>query len=103
MANNNRRKTAITGLTSELTAQLRLAQDPNLIVFAPVGGLGPIDIVTLNMTTGEYTAYDVKSKNYRKVDSYLAKDGYRRKLKGKFINRHTTKEQKRLNVKIIYE
>ena len=47
-----RRKKAVTGLTSELSAQLRLAKDPNLIVFIPVGGLGPVDIVTLNMTTG---------------------------------------------------
>ena len=37
-----RRQKAITGLTSELTAQLRLAKDPNLIVFTPVGGLGPV-------------------------------------------------------------
>ena len=44
-----RRQKAITGLTSELTAQLRLAKDPNLIVFTPVGGLGPVDIVTLNI------------------------------------------------------
>ena len=99
----NRRKKAVTGLTSELKAQLRLAEDPNLIVFAPVGGLGPVDIVTLNMTTGEYSAYDVKSKNYRKVDSYTAKDGYKRNLKGSFICRGTTKEQKKLNVRIIYE
>ena len=28
-----RRKKAVTGLTSELKAQLRLAEDPNLIVF----------------------------------------------------------------------
>ncbi len=99
----NRRKKAVTGLTSELKAQLRLAEDPNLIVFAPVGGLGPVDIVTLNMTTGEYTAYDVKSKNYRKVENYVAKDGYKRNLKGSFISRGTTKEQKKLNVRIIYE
>ena len=98
-----RRKKAVTGLTSELKAQLRLAEDPNLIVFAPVGGLGPVDIVTLNMTTGEYTAYDVKSKNYRKVESYTAPDGYKRNLKGSFISRGTTKEQKKLNVRIIYE
>ena len=103
MAKDNRRKKAIVGLTSELAAQLRLAQDPNLIVFAPVGGLGPIDIVTLNMTTGKYTAYDVKSKNYRKVDSYVAPDGYKRNLKGSFISRGATKEQKKLGVKIIYE
>ena len=67
-----RRVKAITGLTSELKAQLRLAKDPNLLVFTPVGGLGPVDIVTLNMTTGEYNAYDVKSKNYRKVDIHAS-------------------------------
>ena len=98
-----RRKKAVTGLTSELKAQLRLAEDPNLIVFTPVGGLGPIDIVTLNMTTGEYNAYDVKSKNYRKSNSYIAPDGYKRNLKGTFISRGTTKEQKKLKVRIIYE
>ena len=100
---NNRRKKAVTGLASEVTAQLRLIKDPNLIVFIPVGGLGPVDIVTLNMTTGEYTAYDVKSKNYRKKDNYIAPDGYKRNLKGSFISRGTTKEQKKLGVKIIYE
>ena len=100
---NNRRKKAVTGLASEVTAQLRLIKDPNLIVFIPIGGLGPVDIVTLNMTTGEYTAYDVKSKNYRKKDVYVAKDGYKRNLKGSFISRGTTKEQKKLNVRIIYE
>ena len=98
-----RRKKAIVGLTTELAAQLRLAKDPNILVFTPLGGLGPIDIVTLNMSTGEYTAYDVKSKNYRKVDSYTAPDGYKRNLKGSFISRGATKEQKKLKVKIIYE
>ena len=96
-----RRVKAITGLTSELKAQLRLCKDPNLLVFTPVGGLGPVDIVTLNMTTGEYTAYDVKSKNYRKKD-YTPKDGYKRNSKGNLINRHPTKEQKKLKVKIVY-
>ena len=59
------------------------------------------DIVTLNMTTGEYTAYDVKTKNYRKQD-YKAKDGYKRNSTGSLINRNATKEQKKLKVKIIY-
>ena len=98
-----RRKKAVVGLTTELKAQLRLAKDPNLLVFTPLGGLGPVDIVTLNMTTGEYTAYDVKAKNYRKVESYIAPDGYKRNLKGSFISRGASKEQKRLGVKIIYE
>ena len=98
-----RRKKAVAGLISELSAQLNIAKDPNILVFTPLGGLGPIDIVTLNMSTGEYTAYDVKSKNYRKAESYVAPDGYKRKLKGSFISRGTTKEQKKLNVRIIYE
>ena len=96
-----RRKTATVGLISELTVQINLAKDPNILVFSPLGGLGPVDIVTLNMTTGEYTAYDVKSKNFRKQD-YTAKDGYKRKTKGTLIARQTTKEQKKLKVKIIY-
>jgi len=41
-----RRKKAVTGLTSEIKAQLRLAEDPNLLVFLPLGGLGQVDIVT---------------------------------------------------------
>ena len=95
------RKKAVTGVVSELSAQLDFAKDPNILVFTPLGGLGPIDIVTLNMTTGEYTAYDVKTKNFRKQD-YQAKDGYKRKTKGSLINRQTTLEQKKLKVKIIY-
>ena len=51
-----RRKKAVTGLVNELAAQLNLAKDPNILVFTPLGGLGPVDIVTLNMTTGEYNA-----------------------------------------------
>ena len=80
-----RRKKATTGLISEMKAQIELAKDPNILVFIPLGGLGPVDIVTLNMTTGEYTGYDVKTKNYRKAD-YTAKDGYRRKRIGSLIS-----------------
>jgi hypothetical protein len=96
-----RHKKTVAGLVSELAAQLNFAKDPNILVFTPLGGLGPVDIVTLNMSTGEYTAYDVKSKNFRKQD-YTAKDGYKRKTKGTLIARQTTKEQKKLKVKIIY-
>ena len=96
-----RRKKAVTGLVNELAAQLDFAKAPNILVFLPLGGLGPIDIVTLNMTTGEYTAYVVKSKNYRKKDS-TPKDGYKRNTKGSLINTQTTIEQKKLKVKIIY-
>ena len=96
-----RRKTATVGLIGELSVQIKLAKDSNILVFTPLGGLGPIDIVTLNITTGEYTAYDVKSKNYRKQD-YTPSDGYKRKRIGSLIYRTTTPEQKKLKVKIIY-
>ena len=96
-----RRKTATTGLISEMKAQMELAKDPNILVFTPLGGLGPVDIVTLNMSTGEYTGYDVKTKNYRKTD-YTAKDGYKRNSTGSLILRSRTKEQIKLKVKIIY-
>jgi len=96
-----RRKKAVTGLINELAAQLNLAKDPNILVFTPLGGLGPVDIVTLNMSTGEYNAYDVKTKNYRKKN-HTPSDGYRRNTKGSLINRQTTLEQKKLKVKIFY-
>ena len=95
-----RRKKAVIGLINELAAQLNLAKDPNILVFTPLGGLGPIDIVTLNMSTGEYSAYDVKTKNYRKKD-HTPSDGYKRKTKGSLINRQTTIEQKKLKVIIL--
>ena len=63
-----RRTKAVKGLVNELLVQLKLAKDPNIIVFTPLGGLGPIDIITLNLESGEYTAYDVKTKNFRKQD-----------------------------------
>jgi len=96
-----RRKKAVTGLINELAAQLNLAKDPNILVFTPLGGLGPVDIVTLNMSTGEYNAYDVKTKNYRKKN-HTPSDGYKRNTKGSLINRQTTLEQKKLKVKIFY-
>ena len=44
-----RRKKATTGLISEMKVQIELAKDPNILVFTPLGGLGPVDIVTLNV------------------------------------------------------
>ena len=81
------RKTAAKGLETELLAQAKFAKDPNLVVFTPVGSKGPIDLLVLNLTTGEYTAYDVKTQNYRS-------NGWK-------INRGRTKEQKSLGVKIL--
>ena len=80
------RTTAAKGLSNELLAAAKFAKDPNLIVFTPIGA-GPIDILVLNIKTGEYTAYDVKTQNYRK-------NGWK-------IVRARTGEQKRLGVKIL--
>tara|TARA_B110000285_G_scaffold117838_1_gene133537 strand:+ start:71 stop:364 length:294 start_codon:yes stop_codon:yes gene_type:complete len=80
------RTTNAKGLSNELLAAAQFAKDPNLIVFTPIGA-GPVDILILNIKTGEYTAYDVKTQNYRK-------NGWK-------IARSRTGEQKRLGVKIL--
>lgn len=95
-----RRKTASVGLYNELIAQAHFAQDPNKLVFVPAMGIGPIDMVVLDINTGEYQAYDVKTANYRKSD-YTPKDNYVRKA-GSLINRGLTELQKKLKVKIYY-
>tara|TARA_R100000655_G_C2991554_1_gene193178 strand:+ start:2276 stop:2578 length:303 start_codon:yes stop_codon:yes gene_type:complete len=96
-----RHSRTIAGLTSEIAAQLKFAKDPNILVFTPLGGLGPVDIVTLNIETGEYKAYDVKSKNLRKTNN-TPSDGYERNTIGSLIARPRSDIQKKLNVKIIY-
>ena len=95
-----RRQTASVGLYNELIAQAEFAKNPNKIVFVPAMGKGPIDMVVLDIDTGKYQAYDVKSANYRKTD-YIPKDTYKRKA-GSLINRGLTPEQKKLKVKIYY-
>ena len=81
------RKTAAKGLETELLAQARFAADPNLVVFTPVGSKGPIDLLVLNLKNGRYTAYDVKTRNFRK--------------NGSKIHRARTNEQRSLGVKIL--
>ena len=81
------RKTASVGLRNELLAQAKFAKDPDLIVFVPVGGTGPIDILTLNTKTKEIKTYDVKTQNFRS-------NGWK-------IHRGRTEEQKKLGVKIL--
>jgi len=98
--NGRSRITASFGLYNELIAQANFAQDPNKIVFVPAMGKGPIDMVVLDIDTGEYQAYDVKSANYRK-SAYTPKDTYKRKA-GTLIYRGLTAEQKKLKVQIYY-
>ena len=81
------RKTASKGLSNELLAQAKFAKDPDLIVFVPVGGTGPIDILTLNTKTGKIKTYDVKTQNLRS--------------NGGKIYRGRTDEQRKLGVKIL--
>ena len=88
-------KKQVKGITSQLLAQSYLAKQPNTIVFTPLDGVGPIDIVTYNIKTKEYNNYDVKTVSLRKNQTYRCKVGSR-------INRTPSKKQKELNVKIIY-
>lgn len=81
------RKTNSIGLSNELLAASKFAKDPDLIVFVPVGGNGPIDILTYNTKTMEINTYDVKTQNFRS-------NGWK-------IARGRTAEQKRLGVKIL--
>lgn len=83
------------GVVSQLFAYAYLAKKPNIIVFTPLDGVGPIDIVTYNTKTKEYNNYDVKSVSYRKKQTYRCKAGSR-------INRSPSKRQRELKVKIIY-
>ena len=74
-------------MSNELLAASKFAKDPDLIVFVPVGGSGPIDILTYNTKTMEINTYDVKTQNFRS-------NGWK-------IARGRTAEQKRLGVKIL--
>ena len=89
-------KTSNKGVLSEIIAQSHFAKDPNLLVFTPLCGVGPVDIVTYNLTTKEYTNYDVKTESFRLSDTK-----YGNKNKDR-INRTPNKRQKDLNVKILY-
>ena len=80
-------------------------QQEHLVVFAPVGGIGPIDFVTLDLNTGVYQPYDVKSFNERKQKFRVTADKLGT-LKSPILNtkiyRPVTKLQKKLKVKLIY-
>lgn len=95
----------IKGLTCELKAQLRFAKQSNLLVFIPLGGLGPVDLVTLDKNTGQFKAYDVKALNRRiKGTTFINKFGNKvRRNGGTKISRPLTSLQRKLGVKIIYE
>ena len=84
------------GINSQLIAQAYFSSKPNTLVFTPVGGVGPVDILVLNTKTNEYTNYDVKTVSYRKSNT---KYGHKNNDR---INRSPSKIQKTLNVRIVY-
>lgn len=79
------------GMVAELRAVAYLAEDPQVLTFIPSGGLGPIDIITLNKVTGEHRYYDVKFASQRKTH---------KATHNPLINRSLTKKQKQLPVKV---
>ena len=90
--NLNHRK----GITSQLIAQSYFSTQPNVLVFTPTGGVGPIDLIVFNIKTNEYTNYDVKTVSYRKSNTKYAHK------KNDRINRSPSKIQQGMNVKIVY-
>ena len=52
------------GIAAHLIAMLELLDDDHLI-FSCVNGIGPIDIVTVNVKTGKVDFYDAKSDSER--------------------------------------
>ena len=89
-------KTSNKGVLSEIIAQSHFAKDPDLLVFTPLCGVGPVDIVTYNIKTKQYTNYDVKTESFR-----LSNTKYGNRNKDR-INRSPNVRQKELNVKILY-
>ena len=72
------------GIAAHLEAMLKLLDDDHLI-FTNLQGVGPIDIVTVNIKTGKVDLYDAKSD---------------RETRHK--NRPSTQLQKKLGVKNLY-
>lgn len=89
-------KTSNKGVLSEILAQSHFARDPDLLIFIPLCGVGPVDLITYNIKTKEYTNYDVKTESFR-----ISNTKYAHKRNDR-INRAPNKRQKDLNVKILY-
>jgi hypothetical protein len=72
------------GIAAHMIAILELVDDDHL-VFTNVNGVGPIDIVTVNIKTGKVDLYDAKSDR-----------------ESRHYKRPTNDIQKKLNVKQFY-
>jgi hypothetical protein len=89
------------GILSELTAVAHFVKNKDNMVFLPLMGLGPIDILVLNKKTGEISFYDVKFGSRRKTNWRSSKNKSRC-LKGQLIYRPSKSIQNKLGVRIIY-
>ena len=78
------------GIAAHLIAMLELLDDDHLI-FTNVQGIGPIDIVTVNIKTGEVDFYDAKSdresRHKKRPYSEIQKKHPEDKLTGVYIDR----------------
>ena len=78
---------------------LKLCKRPQYYCIYTIGWSWTNRYYNFKYESGEYTAYDVKSKNYRKQD-YQGKDGYKRNSTGSLIQQtcnQRTKETKGKN------
>jgi hypothetical protein len=90
------------GILSELTAVAHFVKNKDNMVFLPLMGLGPIDILVLNKKTGEISFYDVKFGSRRKTNWVSKSKNKNRCLKGQLIYRGSKSIQSKLGVRIIY-
>ena len=90
------------GILSELTAVAHFVKNKDNMVFLPLMGLGPIDILVLNKKTGEISFYDVKFGSRRKTNWVSKSKNKNRCLKGQLIYRGSKSIQNKLGVRIIY-
>lgn len=86
------------GIVAHLTAAIDLLDDDHLL-FENIQGQGPIDIVRINIKTGEVELYDVKcddDKRHRK--RYLSEIQKKLGVKNYYVNLH--KRTKRVEGKV---
>ena len=88
------------GMVAELRAVAHLANDPDIMTFVPSGGLGPIDIITINKKTGEHRYYDVKIASMRKTVKKTHNPRINRSLNN--LQRSFSKNLRPIRIEIIY-
>tara|TARA_B100000123_G_scaffold21724_1_gene15146 strand:+ start:866 stop:1180 length:315 start_codon:yes stop_codon:yes gene_type:complete len=88
------------GVVAELRAVAYLANDPDILTFLPTGGLGPIDIITINKKTGEHRYYDVKFASMRKTVKKTHNPRINRALN--CFQRSLAKNLRPIRIEIIY-